>query len=119
MKTTEEKKENNQTILDLVACFNPTGSELEQYKAIIKVMNAEFLHKYLKVNALNKDVIMNTITELRYYAHILEKRDELFYYLSGIANRLLSAKSVDVREILDSFVSKAKEYKGFIAKKIL
>ena len=119
MKTAEQKKQNNQTILDLVACFNPTGSELEQYTAILRGMNAEFLHKYLKVNALNKDGIMSTITELRYYAQILEKKEELFHHFTGIANRLLSAKPVDIREILDSFSFKAKEYKDEILKKSL
>lgn len=119
MKITEQKKENNQTIINLVSLFNPTGNELEQYVAILKLMNAEFMRKYVKVNTLNKDGIISTITELRYYAQILEKREELFYHLSGIANRLFAAKQVDVKEILDSFVCKENEYRKIIAKKNL
>ena len=108
MSTDQKKNENNQTIIDLITCFNPTGNELEQHTEILKVMNIDFMRRYLKMNAINKDDIINMIIKVRYYAFVLGKRESLFYDLSSIATRLFSAKQVDIKEVFHTCMFKTK-----------
>lgn len=118
MKTTEEKKENNQTIIDLVACFSPTGVELKQNEEIVNILDSDFFRKYFaKKPVPSKEQIITMIFDLRSDALILSKKEVLFQELTGIATRLFSAKEVDIQEILDHLSSKKKEYSETIMKK--
>ena len=116
MGNIEQKKENNQTILDLVSWFSP--NRLSQEKEIVKILYSESLKEYFQSKTtLSKEQLITTLIELRADATTLVKEEELFQQLSGIANRLLANKAVDLKEVLEYLSSKSKEYKEIIIKR--
>ncbi len=100
MKTTEQKKENNKTIMEIIVCFHPTGQEIDQYKNILRVLNTELLKKYCKLHNISKEQLINMIIELRYYSYLLDKKEEVFYALTSVSNGLLLSKEVSLGEII-------------------